>query len=114
MQRGFGIVQFGGHADPQDLKTWPFMGQAVWEKKKKTSSLHGKIVLNNLKLTAGVGDFLPGGIKEASITATAVVSYAGSLRMSGARVHLAGISLAHYLRREWWALWKNRCRTARG
>ena len=31
-QRGFGIVQFGGHADPQDLKTWPFMGQAVWKR----------------------------------------------------------------------------------
>ena len=33
MQRGFGIVQFAGHDDPQGVKTCPSTGQAACSKK---------------------------------------------------------------------------------
>ena len=42
-------------------------------------------------LTAGISDFLPRGVIETGIAAAALGSYASSLRISGARVHLAGI-----------------------
>ena len=55
--------------------------------------------------TARIGDFVPRAVKETGVAASAVVSYAGSLWMSGARVHRAGIHQALYwglVRRTFW------------